>query len=161
MEQCYDCGAPCGRRHSLGWMNNQDFLCDKCARKRQSNGVKAFGGFLFLGLGLGLSAVIATTVLKPIAATSGYDAAKGMSIGLGIGGVVLFFIFRYIAGKTNGCLFRMIVKLVGFLAYALGVGLLFFTFLMEGQFKTFLGIKDSNDNTPAESNVPTEEVRQQ
>lgn len=168
MEQCYDCGAPCGRRHAVsGIFNNHDFLCDKCARKRQSNGGKAFLGFLFLGLAVGLSAVVICTVLKPIAASSGYGSARGLSIGLGIGGVILYFIFRFIADKTKGCLLRMIVKLVGFLAYALGVGLLFFTFLMEEPFKTFLGVKDSSDdattegNAPLESNPPTEEVIQQ
>ena len=168
MEQCYDCGAPCGRRHSVsGIFNNNDFLCDKCARKRQSNGVKAFWGFLFLGLGLGLSAVVISTVLKPIAASSGYGSARGLSIGLGIGGVVLYFIFRFIADRTKGCLVRMIVKLVGFLAYALGVGLLFFTFLMEKPFKTFLGVTDSSNGATIEnkaaleSNATTEEVRQQ
>lgn len=67
----------------------------------------------------------------------------------------------------------MIVKLVGFLAYALGVGLLFFTFLMEEPFKTLLGVNDSNNgamtesnaplesNPPTESNTHTEEIRQQ
>lgn len=167
MEQCYDCGAPCGRRHSVGGIfNNNDFLCDKCASKRQSNAVKAFGGLLFLGLGLGLSAVVISTVLKPIAVSSGYGSARGLSIGLGIGGVVLYSIFRFIADKTKGCLFRMIVKLVGFLAYALGVGLLFFTFLMEGTFKTLLDVTDSKSdvqtesNVQLESNVPIEEAKQ-
>ena len=168
MEQCYDCGAPCGRRNPVsGIFNNNDFLCDKCARKRLSNGVKAFGGFLFLGLGLGLSAIVISTVLKPIAASSGYGSARGLSIGLGIGGVVLYFIFRFIADRTKGCLVRMIVKLVGFLAYALGVGLLFFTFLMEKTFKTFLGVTDSSNGATIEnkaaleSTATTEEVIQQ
>jgi len=150
MVQCHECGAPCGKRHPLGWMNNHDFLCDKCARKRQSNGIKAFGGFLFLLFAVALSVVVAITVLKPIATSSGYDTAKGLSIGLGIGGVVLFFVLRYIAGKTDGCLVRMIVKLVGFISYALGVGLLFLTFLMEGQLKNLVGVKDSNNNAAVE-----------
>ena len=150
MEQCYDCGKPCGRRHTIGWMNNHDFLCDSCARKRQSNAVKAFGGFLFLMLAVALSVIVILTVLKPIAATSGYDTARGVSIGLGIGGVILFFVFRYIAGKANGCLFRMIVKLIGFLAYALGIGLLFVTFLLNEQFKGLMGIKDTPSNTVSE-----------
>ena len=150
MEQCYDCGKPCGRRHTIGWMNNQDFLCDSCARKRQSNAVKAFGGFLFLIVAVALSVVVTLTVLKPIAATSGYDTARGVAIGLGIGGVVLFFVFRYIAGKTNGCLFRMIVKFVGFVAYALGVGLLFLTFLLNESFKGLMGVKDTANNAAAE-----------
>ena len=155
MEQCYDCGKPCGKRHTIGWMNNQDFLCDSCARKRQSNGIKAFGGFLFLLLAVALSVIVAITVLKPIAASSGYDTAKGLSIGLGIGGVVLFFVFRYIAGKASGCLFRMIIKMVGFIVYALGIGLLFLTFLLEDQFKSLVGVNDSDNN------VATEEVRPQ
>ena len=155
MEQCYECGKPCGRRHTIGWMNNHDFLCDSCARKRQSNGIKAFGGFLFLLFAVALSVVVALKVLGPIATASGYDTAKGVSIGLGIGGVVLYFIFRYFAGKASGCLFRMIVKMVGFIVYALGIGLLFLTFLLENQFKSLVGVKDS-DNTAA-----TEEVSQQ
>ena len=155
MEQCCECGKPCGRRHALGWMNNQDFLCDSCARKRQSVAIKAFGGFLFLLFAVLLSVVIAITVLKPIVVASGYDTAKGISIGLGIGGVILFFILRYVAGKTKGCLFRMIVKMVGFVTYALGIGLLFLTFLLEDQFKSLVGVKDSNNNTS------TEEVSQQ
>ena len=81
---------------------------------------------------------------------SGYDAARGVSIGLGIGGVVLFFVLRYVAGKTKGCLFRMLVKMVGFVAYALGIGLLFLTFLLGGQFKSLLGVKDSNSNATTE-----------
>ena len=157
MVQCNDCGAPCGRRNSVGGIfNNNVFLCDKCARKRLSNGVKAFGGFLFLCLGVGLSAVVICTVLKPIATSSGYDRARGLSIGLGIGGVVLYFIFRFIADKTKGCLVRMIVKFVGFIAYALGVGLLFFTFLMEKPYKTLLGVKDPSSDAPTESSAPAE-----
>ena len=150
MAQCYDCGAPCGRRHTTGWMNNHDFLCDKCARKRQSNAVKAVGGFLFLMFAVALSVVVTLTVLKPIAAASGFEVAKGVSIGLGIGGVVLFFVCRYIAGKTSGCLIRMIVKVAGFAAYALGIGLLFLTFLMGEQFKSLMGVKDSSGDVPAE-----------
>ena len=150
MEQCYDCGAPCGRRHTIGWMNNSDFLCDSCARKRMSNGVKAFGGFQFLFLGVVLSVVVAMNVLKPIAAVSGYGTAKGVAIGIGVGGVVLYFVFRYVAGKTTGCLFRMIIKTVGFFAYALGIGLLFVTFLIEGQLKNLIGVTESDNNTPAE-----------
>lgn len=165
MEQCYDCGAPCGRRNPVsGLFNNNTFLCDKCARKRVSNGVKAFSGFLFLCLGVVLSAVVSCTVLKPIAASSGYDCARGLSIGLGIGGVVLHFISRFIADRTKGCLVRMIVKFVGFIAYALGVGLLIVTFLIEEPFKTLLGVKDpsssdttTESNTRMESNAPTEE----
>ena len=150
MEQCHECGAPCGKRHPLGWMNNNDFLCDKCARKRQSNAIKAFGGFVFLLFAVALSVGVAIGVLKPIAASAGYDAAKGLAIGLGIGGVVLFFVHRYIADKTDGCLVRMIVKLAGFISYALGIGLLFLTFLMEGQFKGLIGEKDSNGNVAVE-----------
>lgn len=150
MEQCCECGAPCGKRHTTGWMNNHDFLCDKCARKRQSNAVKAFGGFLFLVFAVALSVVTTLTVLKPIAVASGYDTAKGVSIGLGVGGVVLFFVFRYIAGKTSGCLFRILIKIVGFVVYALGIGLLFLTFLLDEQFKGLMGVKDSSNNAPAE-----------
>ena len=149
MEQCYECGAPCGKRHPISWMNNEDFLCDSCARKRQKGFVKALGGFMFLLFAVALSVVVAITVLKPIAASYGYDTAKGLSIGLGIGGVVLFFVLRYIAGKTNGCLVRMAVKTVGFIAYAMGVGLLFLTVLLEGQLKNLIGVKDSEINTTA------------
>ena len=153
MEQCCECGAPCGKRHTTGWMNNHDFLCDSCARKRQSNGIKAFFGFLFLLFAVALSVVVAITVLKPIAASAGYATAKGLAIGLGIGGVVLFFVLRYIAGKTSGCLFRMIVKMVGFVAYALGVGLLFLTFLLEGQLKNLVGVKGSDVDFSAASDA--------
>ena len=152
MEQCYDCGKPCGKRHTIGWMNNHDFLCDSCARKRQSNGIKAFFGFLFLLFAVGLSVVVAITVLKPIAASSGYATTKGLSIGLGVGGVVLFFVLRYVAGKASGCIFRMIVKMAGFIVYALGIGLLFMTFLMEDQFKTLVGVKDLDNNAATEVN---------
>jgi len=158
MAQCYDCGAPCGKRHTTGWMNNHDFLCDKCARKRQSNAIKAFGGFVFLLFAVALSVGVAIGVLKPIAASAGYDAAKGLAIGLGIGGVVLFFILRYIAGKTDGCFVRMIVKLVGFVSYALGVGLLFLTFLLEGQLKSLVGENDSPEDCAAIANDAVQEV---
>ena len=150
MEQCYECGKPCGRRHTIGWMNNQDFLCDSCFSKRQSGAIKAFGGFLFLLFAVALSVVVAIFVLKPIASASGYDVARGVSIGLGIGGVVLFFVLRYVAGKTKGCLFRMLVKMVGFVTYALGVGLLFLTFLLSDQFKNLMGVEDSNNNVVSE-----------
>ena len=155
MEQCYECGKPCGRRHSIGWMNNSEFLCDSCARKRTSNGIKAFGGFLFLLFAVLLSIAITLLVLKPIAAASGYDTAKSAAIGIGIGGVVLYFTLRYVAGKATGCLFRMIAKFIGFILYALGVGLLFITFLLEDQFKGLVGVEN------AKSNTSTEEVQQQ
>ena len=155
MVQCCECGKPCGRRHTIGWMNNSDFLCDSCARKRASNGIKAFGGFLFLCFAVLLSIVVAMTVVKPIAATSGYDMAKSVGIGIGIGGVVLYFVLRYVSGKITGCLFRMIVKFIGFLLYTLGVGMLFITFLLEDQFKSLIGIENVNNNTV------TEEVQKQ
>ena len=155
MVQCYECGKPCGRRHTIGWMNNSDFLCDNCARKRTSNGIKAFGGFLFLLFAVLLSVIVALFVLKPMAVASGYGMAKSAAIGIGIGGVVLYFILRYVAGKATGCLFRMLVKLIGFLLYTLGVGMLFITFLLEDQFKGLVGLEREN------SNVSTEEVQQQ
>ena len=98
---------------------------------------------MFLFFAVVLSCIVAVTVLKPIAASSGYAAAKGLSIGLGIGGVVLFFVLRYIAGKTDGCLTRMLVKTIGFIAYALGVGLLFVTCLLEGHLKALVGVEDA------------------
>lgn len=154
MAQCCKCGKPCGRRHSNGWMNNSEFLCDSCARKCASNGIKAFGGFLFLLFAVLLSVVVALFVLKPIAASSGYDTAKSVAIGIGVGGVLLYFILRYIAGKATGCLFRMVVKFVGFILYSLGVGLLFITFLLEDQFKGLI------EEESAKSNVSVEEVQQ-
>ena len=81
-----------------------------------------------------------------------------MSIGLGICGVVLFFVLRYIAGKTDGCLVRMIIKIVGFVVYALGVGLLFMTFLLEGQLKILVGENDSPEDCAAIANDAVQEV---
>ena len=60
-----------------------------------------------------------------------------------------------VAGKATGCLFRMIAKFIGFILYALGVGLLFITFLLEDQFKGLVGVEN------AKSNTSTEEVQQQ
>lgn len=154
MEQCYDCGKPCGKRHTIGWMNNHDFLCDSCARKRQSNAVKAFGGFMFLFFAVALSIGVSIGVFKPMAMSSGFDAVRSASIGLGVGGIVLFFILRFVAGKTSGCLFRLVVKLVGFVAYALGIGLLFLTFLLEDQFKSLVGLEDAADKAATEEVMP-------
>jgi hypothetical protein len=44
----------------------------------------------------------------------------------------------------------MIVKLIGCLAYALGIGLLFVTFLLNEQFKGLMGVKDTPNNTASE-----------
>ena len=41
-----------------------------------------------------MSAVVISTVLKPIAVSSGYRSARGLSIGLGIGGVVFLYLLQ-------------------------------------------------------------------
>jgi len=150
MTQCYDCGAPCGKRHPTGWQN-EHFWCDKCARKHSKNAVQVIIGILFLAFAAVLTAIVACTILKPIASSSGYGTAKGLAIGFGVGGVVLYFVMRSFAGKVDGCLVRMVVKLLGFFAFALGVGMLIVTFLAEDTLKDCLGVKVANDAPVSES----------
>ena len=103
---------------------------------------KAFVGLCFLTVAVVMSVIFACMVLKPTAAASGYDAAKGLAIGVGVGGIVAYFVLRFLANRTSGCLFRMVFKLLAFVLYALGIGLLFTTFLLEDPFKSLLGVKD-------------------
>ena len=140
MEQCVDCGEPCGKRHPTG-LGAKTYLCDSCARKRANGKVQCVVGLIFLLFGAALSAVVTMTVLHPLAADSGYGAARGLAIGIGIGGVVLYFVLRSVAGRIDGCLLRMIVKFIGSISLATGIVMLFLTFLLEDQFKDMLGVK--------------------
>ena len=88
-----------------------------------------------------------------MAASSGYAAAKSMAIGVGVGGVIAYFILRFIANRTSGCLFRMVLKIVGWLLYTLGIGLLVTTFLLEDSLKKLIDVK--------ENSAPAAEVSQQ
>lgn len=149
MIQCYDCGAPCGKRHPTGW-RNEHFWCDKCARKHTSNAFQVFIGVLFLAFSAIVTGIVGCTVLRPIAQASGYATAKFVAIGMGLGGIVLFVLFRIVAGKVSGCMARMLVKLIGFLAFALGVGMLVVTFMLENSLKGMLGVGEQ-DTQPVES----------
>lgn len=152
MVQCYDCGAPCGKRHPTGW-RNEHFWCDACARKHSSNAFQCFIGMLFLGFSAILTGIVSCTGLRMVATQFGYGTAKIVALGLGFGGVVLYFVFRTIAGKTNGCLFRMLVKFVGFILFALGVGMLIVVFLAEGTFKECVGVEKATENVPASTSA--------
>ena len=144
MTQCEDCGAPCGTLYpaSQGIFNNGRFVCGKCHRARQTKAIKAFWGFWFLFCAV-ISAIVFTLyILKPMAASSGYAAAKGVAVGVGIGSVIAYFILRFIANRTSGCLFRMALKIAGWLLYTLGIGLLFSMFLLEDSMKDLMDVKD-------------------
>ena len=144
MIQCEDCGAPCGTLYpaSHGIFNNGRFVCGKCHRARQSNAIKAFGGFWFLAGAVVTAIVFTLFILKPMAASSGYDTARSVAIGIGIGGIVSYFILRFIANRNSGCLFRMVLKIAGWLLYTLGIGLLVSTFVLEDSMKGLMGVKD-------------------
>lgn len=155
MAQCEDCGAPCGKLYpaSQGLFNNGRFVCGKCHRARMSKAKQAFVGFWFLTCAVAVSIAFTVYVLKPMAASSGYDAARSMSIGVGVVGVIAYFIFRFIANRTSGCLPRMVLKIAAWLLYALGIGLLFTTFLLEDSMKKLMDVKDGA--------APVAEVNQQ
>lgn len=144
MVQCEDCGAPCGTLYpaSQGIFNNGRFVCGKCHRARQSKAIKAFWGFWFLFCAVIVASIFILYILKPMAASSGYAAAKSMAIGVGVGGVIAYFILRFIANRTSGCLFRMVLKIAGWLLYTLGIGLLVSTFVLEDSMKGLMGVKD-------------------
>ena len=90
-----------------------------------------------------MTAIVFTLfILKPMAASSGYGTARSVAIGIGIGGIVSYFILRFIANRTSGCLFRMVLKIAGWLLYALGIGLLFSMFLLEDSMKDLMDVKD-------------------
>lgn len=155
MVQCEDCGAPCGTLYpaSQGIFNNGRFVCAKCHRARQSKAIKAFWGFWYLTCAVVASIVFAVYVLKPMAAYSGYDAARSLAIGVGVAGVIVYFILRFLANRTSGCLPRMVLKIVGWLLYTLGIGLLVTTFLLEDSLKKLIDVK--------ENSAPVAEVNQQ
>ena len=143
MTQCQDCGRPCGTRHPVGFSGG--YYCNECYQKHQSNVLKCIGGLLFLTFAVILTAIVSFTLLKPIAATMGYATAKYTAIGLGIGGCVGYFVLRDIAGRVSGCLFRVSIRLLGFLVYALGVGMLFTVFLCEDQLKSCCGVATDSE----------------
>lgn len=140
MATCYDCGAPCGKRHPTGW-RNEHFWCDKCARKHAGAVGQLILAFIFLAFSAIVTAIVCCTVLRPLVPSLGYGVVKSIAIGMGVGGVVLFLMLRAIAARTNGCLLRMLVKFVGFLLFALGVGMLISVFLGESTFKDCLGVE--------------------
>jgi len=150
MTQCQDCGCLCGTRHSAGLFGG--YYCNECYQKHQSNAWKCIGGVLFLALAAILTAIVSCTLLKQIAALMGYATAKYTAIGLGVGGCVGYFVLRNIAGKVSGCLFRAPIKLLGFLVYALGVGMLIVTFLCEGQLKSCCGVAADSEGSAETTN---------
>ena len=141
--QCQDCGRLCGTRHSAGLFGG--YYCNECYRKHQSNAWKCIGGVIFLALAAILSAIVSCTVLRHIASSMGFATAKYTAIGLGVGGCIMHFVLRSIAGKVSGCLFRAPIKLLGLMVYALGVGMLILTFLCENQLKACCGVAECSN----------------
>ena len=148
MATCYDCGAPCGKRNPTGW-RNEHFWCDRCARKHANSAVQLILGIIFLAFSAIVTAIVCCTVFRPLVPSLGYGTVKVLAIGSGVGGVVLFMVLRSVAARTDGCLFRMLVKFVGFLLLALGVGLLITVFLAESTFKASLGVEKEATPEPS------------
>ena len=153
MIQCYDCGAPCGKRHPTG-LRGEHFWCDKCARKHTSAQWQTILGLIFLAFAACISGIFSCTVLRWLAGSVGYTTTKYVAIGSGVGGVVLYAIFRSLAGKANGCLFRLLVKFLGFISLALGVGMLIVVFLLESTFKDMVMEGNEDNGTPAAEVAP-------
>ena len=158
MIQCYDCGAPCGRRHPTGW-RGEHFWCDKCARKHTSAQWQTILGVIFLAFTACISGIFSCTVLRGLAGSVGYTTTKYVAIGSGVGGVVLYVIFRALAGKASGCLFRLLVKFLGFISLALGVGMLIVVFLLESTFKDMVMEGNETNETPAAEVVPAGDLQ--
>ena len=158
MATCVDCGRICGTRHTVGWRPDSGYLCSKCASKRQSNAFKVILGVIFLAFAAVLSGVVVMTVIKPIVASQGFDLGKYVAIGLGVGGIVIYVITRALTNRISGCFFRLVLKLVGFVFYALGVGLLIIVFLLSGEFKDMVGATPNNEEqpTPTQQSTPTQ-----
>lgn len=95
-------------------------------------------------------------MLRGLAGVIGYDATRIATVALGIGGIVGFFVLRKVAGNIDGCLVRMLTKLVGWLVYAAGIGLLILSLFLGDQFKACLGVEDkpAADATPAAEAAP-------
>lgn len=145
MAQCQECGCLCGTRHSASMWGG--YYCDDCYEKHQSNAMKCIGGIIFLCIAAVLTGVVALLLLKPITASVGYSVARGTAIGIGIGGCIGYFVFRNLAGKTSGCLTRAFFKLVGFLVYALGVGMLIVSIFCNDQLKSCCGVEEAAQNS--------------
>ena len=129
---CVSCGAPCGTLYPYGFAERDKFLCRKCYNQRLSNNFKTFLGLLYLTLCVVLAAVFIGSVLDPIAGKVGVGAARNIAFGVCGGCLVGFFALRTLANHTKGCLFRLALKFLSWIACALGVGLLLATTLLWG-----------------------------
>lgn len=154
MATCVDCGRLCGTRHTVGWRPDSGYLCPKCASKRQSNAFKVILGVIFLAFAAILSSIVVMTVIKPIVGAQGFDFGRNIALGIGVGGIVIYVLTRFATNRISGCFFRMLLKFVGFVFYALGVGLLIIIFLLSGEFKDMVGAAPSNEAPPAPTQQP-------
>lgn len=155
MVQCHDCGALCGKNNPTSWRNDS-FWCNKCARKHRSNAIAVIKGLIFLAFSAVVTGVIAATVLKSIGKVFGYNGVSIAAIGLGVGGVVLYFVMRTIAARTDGCLARMFIKLLGFLAYAMGVGMIIMSIFLRDQLRE-LCVEEKSSQSVEESAARVQE----
>ncbi len=161
MVQCDNCGAPCGRRHptaAFDWRCER-FLCDKCAREQAKTAGRIVLGVIFLAFSAVLTAAFLATVLQPLALVSGYSVAKGVAIGTGVGCIVFYFVLRYVSGRVKGCvgcLVRLLSKVIGLMAYALGIGLLIVAFLCEDTLKEAISDGQPSESEPVQTSPESE-----
>lgn len=144
MAICNECGRVCGYRHPVN-MFSESYLCNSCFKEHQSNQWKVIGGMIFLAISAIATGVYMNMVAAPIANACGYATAKNVSVAIAIAGVAGYIPMKSIAGRASGCLWRVFLRLAGFILYALGFGLLIAIFLLSDAFRSGLGIDDGGD----------------
>lgn len=150
--QCCDCGKPCGLRNPESWRGDR-YRCEICALKYSNHKVKVILGCLFLALSALLAMAVTAQVFRPFLGRISYDTVKSIAIGSGVVSIILYIATRVLTNKVGGCLVRVTGKMVGFFAYAYGLGILILTLFFESHFKLVLGV-EKEKSTSVEVSSP-------
>jgi len=147
---CHDCGAQCGKQHKIS-LREEEYVCDKCYKKREDNKFKVFVGIVYLGFSAVVTGVFSGLILIPLIDIFGATTVRIIGAVVAITCLALFLIVRKKVDKTRGCLARVFLKICKILLFALGAGLLYTVCFMGELFQPENGGKSVEPGNSVET----------
>ena len=146
----------CGRRLAIGeghtgFISNSwkgGLLCNKCYKSQKST----IAGFLLLVVGCiagGIPGMYTISRLGWAVDKWGFAGARNLVVGIGVAGFFLWFVCRTMKTQVKGCVFRLLLIFIGFVALWFGICLEFCAFIDDAKL-----LKDS---WGIQKNAPIEE----
>ena len=146
MSCCAKCGCELapgeGKVSNLSNWRHPGLLCDSCYKENQG----AVGGFISLVVGTIVGAVCGCMTLSRLGPVLGenptFDAARHLTVGVAVGGLVLWLVMYFLGRNVSGCLAKLFFKLLSFVFCWTGIALLAIAYFKGGSMmKSLVGIE--------------------